>query len=57
MDGKLCRLSSKTGCWTVNEAARLWRHCVQQHMGLVKYCASVEFTLRVAEDDVGRETR
>jgi hypothetical protein len=32
-------------------------HWVHTEMGLMKYCASVELTLRVATDDVGRDVR
>ncbi len=32
-------------------------HSVHTEMGLVKYCAKVELTFRVANDEVGRETR
>ena len=32
-------------------------HSVHTEMGLVKYCAKVELTFRVANDEVGRETK
>lgn len=32
-------------------------HCVHTDIGLVKYCAKVELTFRVAIDDVGRDIR
>jgi hypothetical protein len=32
-------------------------HCVHTDISLVKYCAKVELTLRVAMDEVGRDTR
>jgi hypothetical protein len=32
-------------------------HWVHTDMGLMKYCARVEFTFRVATEDVGRDMR
>lgn len=41
----------------MKDTARLLMHSIHAEIGFVKYCANVELTLRVAIDDVGRETR
>ena len=57
VEGWLSNASSNTGCCAANDTTRLLKHRLHTEIGLVKYCANVELTLRVAIEDDGRETR